>query len=181
MLLFCPNCANVLTIEEANYGYRFACLSCPYIHQITEPVNLATILSWFDDLSLLFSDPEPHLPKTERNRRHFGRSERMGKCSMWRWFFHFFYLLNHFTIECNTFKWLAARTRNAATGGLTFSNCKREAQTNRWPRSTGARNVRIIGKNDWRTHRFASKCKQLYFTNCEFEINLLSNAFANVP
>lgn len=67
MLLFCPNCANVLTIEEANYGYRFACLSCPYVHQITEPVSFHEILLHYDVRSFLFSDSKSYIPETQGN------------------------------------------------------------------------------------------------------------------
>ena len=38
MLLFCPTCANVLVIEEGPKCYRFACNTCPYVHDVTQKV-----------------------------------------------------------------------------------------------------------------------------------------------
>lgn len=38
MLLFCPMCSNMLTVEEGQYCYRFACNTCPYIHNITRRI-----------------------------------------------------------------------------------------------------------------------------------------------
>lgn len=34
MLLFCPTCGNILIIEEGAGCYRFACNTCPFIHNI---------------------------------------------------------------------------------------------------------------------------------------------------
>ncbi|XP_047664187.1 DNA-directed RNA polymerase III subunit RPC10 [Tachysurus fulvidraco] len=39
MLLFCPTCGNVLVVEEGQRCYRFACNTCPYVHNITRKVN----------------------------------------------------------------------------------------------------------------------------------------------
>nr|ACO09764.1 DNA-directed RNA polymerases III 12.5 kDa polypeptide [Osmerus mordax] len=39
MLLFCPTCGNVLIVEEGQKCYRFACNTCPYVHNITRKVN----------------------------------------------------------------------------------------------------------------------------------------------
>ena len=38
-MLFCPNCANKLAAEEGNTCLRFACATCPYIHNITRKVK----------------------------------------------------------------------------------------------------------------------------------------------
>lgn len=35
MLYFCPNCGNVLIVEEGPNCYRFACNTCPFINNIT--------------------------------------------------------------------------------------------------------------------------------------------------
>ncbi|KAG7265882.1 hypothetical protein CRUP_016145 [Coryphaenoides rupestris] len=32
MLLFCPTCGNVLIVEEGQKCLRFACNTCPYVH-----------------------------------------------------------------------------------------------------------------------------------------------------
>ena len=44
MLLFCPTCSNVLTVEEGTGPscYRFACQTCPYVYNITKKVNFVT-------------------------------------------------------------------------------------------------------------------------------------------
>jgi len=34
MLVFCPQCANMLVAEEGNESYRFVCNTCPYVHNI---------------------------------------------------------------------------------------------------------------------------------------------------
>ncbi|KNE68365.1 transcription factor S [Allomyces macrogynus ATCC 38327] len=39
MLMFCPQCGNMLALEE-DPGQRFACRTCPYIYPITK--KLAT-------------------------------------------------------------------------------------------------------------------------------------------
>ena len=41
MLLFCPTCSNVLTVEEGTgpSRYRFACQTCPYVYNITKKVS----------------------------------------------------------------------------------------------------------------------------------------------
>uniref|UniRef100_UPI00398E5B42 DNA-directed RNA polymerase III subunit RPC10 n=1 Tax=Pristiophorus japonicus TaxID=55135 RepID=UPI00398E5B42 len=39
MLLFCPTCGNVLIVEEGQKCYRFACNTCPYVHNITRKVT----------------------------------------------------------------------------------------------------------------------------------------------
>ena len=46
MLLFCPTCSNVLTVEEGTGPscYRFACQTCPYVYNITKKVNLCILL-----------------------------------------------------------------------------------------------------------------------------------------
>ncbi|PIO22378.1 hypothetical protein AB205_0166470, partial [Aquarana catesbeiana] len=39
MLLFCPTCGNVLIVEEGQKCYRFACNTCPYVHNINRKVT----------------------------------------------------------------------------------------------------------------------------------------------
>ena len=41
MLLFCPTCSNVLSVEEASGEtlYRFACPTCPYVYNISKKVG----------------------------------------------------------------------------------------------------------------------------------------------
>ncbi|OHE99393.1 transcription factor S-II [Colletotrichum orchidophilum] len=39
MLLFCPNCANILTVSAyAGVRNRLECRTCPFEHAITEPI-----------------------------------------------------------------------------------------------------------------------------------------------
>ncbi|XP_008536631.2 DNA-directed RNA polymerase III subunit RPC10 isoform X1 [Equus asinus] len=38
MLLFCPGCGNGLIVEEGQRCHRFACNTCPYVHNITRKV-----------------------------------------------------------------------------------------------------------------------------------------------
>lgn len=40
MLLFCPTCGNVLIVEEGQRCFRFACNTCPYVHNITRKVMM---------------------------------------------------------------------------------------------------------------------------------------------
>lgn len=49
MLLFCPTCGNVLIVEEGQKCMRFACNTCPYIHNITRKV------SWLDMIPVRLS------------------------------------------------------------------------------------------------------------------------------
>ncbi|CAN2391198.1 DNA-dependent RNA polymerase catalyzes the transcription of DNA into RNA using the four ribonucleoside triphosphates as substrates [Pristimantis euphronides] len=39
MLLFCPTCGNVLIVEEGQKCYRFACNTCPYVHNVNRKVT----------------------------------------------------------------------------------------------------------------------------------------------
>lgn len=39
MLLFCPGCGNGLIVEEGQRCHRFACNTCPYVHNITRKVS----------------------------------------------------------------------------------------------------------------------------------------------
>ncbi|XP_036040239.1 DNA-directed RNA polymerase III subunit RPC10 [Onychomys torridus] len=39
MLLFCPSCGNGLIVEEGQRCHRFACNTCPYVHNITRKVT----------------------------------------------------------------------------------------------------------------------------------------------
>lgn len=39
MLLFCPTCGNVLIVEEGQKCLRFACNTCPYVHNVTRKVG----------------------------------------------------------------------------------------------------------------------------------------------
>ncbi|KAI0981700.1 hypothetical protein GJ496_007946 [Pomphorhynchus laevis] len=38
MLLFCPNCGNLLIVEQGLEAFRFACNTCPYIHNISRRI-----------------------------------------------------------------------------------------------------------------------------------------------
>lgn len=38
MHLFCPNCANLLVVEEGPQSFRFACNTCPYVQNIDRKV-----------------------------------------------------------------------------------------------------------------------------------------------
>ena len=48
MLLFCPTCSNVLTVEEGTgpSSYRFACQTCPYVYNITKKVTYSLLSFW---------------------------------------------------------------------------------------------------------------------------------------
>uniref|UniRef100_A0A3P8SX77 DNA-directed RNA polymerase subunit n=1 Tax=Amphiprion percula TaxID=161767 RepID=A0A3P8SX77_AMPPE len=46
MLLFCPTCGNVLIVEEGQKCMRFACNTCPYVHNITRKVSYDKTLSF---------------------------------------------------------------------------------------------------------------------------------------
>lgn len=39
MLLFCPTCSNILLVEEGLDGFRFACNTCPYVHNIKQKIS----------------------------------------------------------------------------------------------------------------------------------------------
>ncbi|KAL5275311.1 POLR3K family protein [Megaselia abdita] len=39
MLVFCPQCGNILLIEEGNSGLRFSCATCPYIFNIKQKIT----------------------------------------------------------------------------------------------------------------------------------------------
>ena len=41
MVLFCPTCSNILSVEEGSGSalYRFACPTCPYVYDITKKVR----------------------------------------------------------------------------------------------------------------------------------------------
>ncbi|XP_055264956.1 DNA-directed RNA polymerase III subunit RPC10 [Moschus berezovskii] len=39
MLLFCPGCGNGLIVEEGQRCHRFACNTCPYVHNVTRKVT----------------------------------------------------------------------------------------------------------------------------------------------
>lgn len=39
MLLFCPGCGNGLIVEEGPRCHRFACNTCPYVHNVTRKVG----------------------------------------------------------------------------------------------------------------------------------------------
>ncbi|XP_072175528.1 scavenger receptor cysteine-rich domain superfamily protein-like [Diadema setosum] len=38
-MLFCPTCANVLVVEEGPNCLRFACNTCPYVHNVTRKIS----------------------------------------------------------------------------------------------------------------------------------------------
>ncbi|XP_016361404.1 DNA-directed RNA polymerase III subunit RPC10 [Sinocyclocheilus anshuiensis] len=79
MLLFCPTCGNVLIVEEGQRCFRFACNTCPYVHNITRKVNNRKYpkLKEVDDVlggsaawENVDSTPEP-CPKCEHPRAYF--------------------------------------------------------------------------------------------------------------
>lgn len=37
--MFCPTCANILGVEEGPKSLRFACSTCPYVHNITKRIG----------------------------------------------------------------------------------------------------------------------------------------------
>uniref|UniRef100_A0A915L3W3 DNA-directed RNA polymerase subunit n=1 Tax=Romanomermis culicivorax TaxID=13658 RepID=A0A915L3W3_ROMCU len=39
MQLFCPNCGNLLAVEEGGQAFRFVCNTCPYVHQISRKMG----------------------------------------------------------------------------------------------------------------------------------------------
>lgn len=39
MLMFCPTCGNLLTVEEGLQSYRFVCVTCPYVNNVTSKVG----------------------------------------------------------------------------------------------------------------------------------------------
>lgn len=70
MLLFCPTCGNVLIVEEGQKCMRFACNTCPYIHNITRKVSWVDMiplhLSWSSFLGII---------RIEAYRRTFSSSQ----------------------------------------------------------------------------------------------------------
>lgn len=41
-LRFCPICGNLLRLEQGSVGVRFACPTCPYIHNIKHKISART-------------------------------------------------------------------------------------------------------------------------------------------
>uniref|UniRef100_A0A2K6S572 DNA-directed RNA polymerase III subunit RPC10 n=1 Tax=Saimiri boliviensis boliviensis TaxID=39432 RepID=A0A2K6S572_SAIBB len=62
MLLFCPGCGNGLIVEEGQRCHRFACNTCPYVHNITRKVG--------PEGGRLSQDSQP-CPKCEHPRAYF--------------------------------------------------------------------------------------------------------------
>ncbi|XP_078481434.1 polymerase (RNA) III (DNA directed) polypeptide K [Ciona intestinalis] len=79
MLLFCPTCGNLLTVEEGNQCYRFACPTCPYVHNITQKISSKKFpkLKAVDDVlggSAAWENvdsTEEKCPKCEHDRAYF--------------------------------------------------------------------------------------------------------------
>ncbi|KAI9168598.1 RNA polymerase III C11 subunit [Blastocladiella emersonii ATCC 22665] len=44
MLIFCPQCGNMLTLKSDGGEQRFACRTCPYIFPITEELRTRTYM-----------------------------------------------------------------------------------------------------------------------------------------
>ena len=42
MLMFCPTCSNILGVEDGPKCYRFACSTCPYVHNIKHKISNRT-------------------------------------------------------------------------------------------------------------------------------------------
>ena len=56
MHLFCPNCANLLVVEEGPSSYRFACNTCPYVQNIKNKVGInlvTTVIFMVFEISVL--------------------------------------------------------------------------------------------------------------------------------
>lgn len=57
MLLFCPNCGNLLLTEENTNGLQFSCSTCPYICVIKKKISSRTYpklkVNPIDDIFLL--------------------------------------------------------------------------------------------------------------------------------
>ncbi|KAI2666065.1 DNA-directed RNA polymerase III subunit RPC10 [Labeo rohita] len=82
MLLFCPTCGNVLIVEEGQRCFRFACNTCPYVHNITrkevddvlggsaawENVDSTPGKTVYNTFSFFFKEP---CPKCEHPRAYF--------------------------------------------------------------------------------------------------------------
>ena len=43
VLLFCPNCGNLLGVEEGAQAMQFVCETCPYVSPVTKKVRQAQI------------------------------------------------------------------------------------------------------------------------------------------
>ena len=39
MLLFCPTCGNLLGVDVGSRCYKFACPTCPYMHNINRKIS----------------------------------------------------------------------------------------------------------------------------------------------
>ncbi|XP_065197994.1 DNA-directed RNA polymerase III subunit RPC10-like [Sycon ciliatum] len=39
MLMFCPSCGNILIVEEGPECMRFACNTCPYVHNVKRKIS----------------------------------------------------------------------------------------------------------------------------------------------
>ena len=42
MLMFCPTCANILSVEEGPNCFRFSCSTCPYVQNIKSKISNRT-------------------------------------------------------------------------------------------------------------------------------------------
>ncbi|XP_036857673.1 DNA-directed RNA polymerase III subunit RPC10 isoform X1 [Manis javanica] len=85
MLLFCPGCGNGLIVEEGQRCHRFACNTCPYVHNITRKVR-------FGPAFLPPPGPSPSLfaasrvggpPRESGNKSEIPKAERSGRCARW--------------------------------------------------------------------------------------------------
>lgn len=81
MLLFCPGCGNGLIVEEGQRCHRFACNTCPYVHNITRKVGSGGRAAIASDAAALPAAPSwpPSarsllLPAVDAGRAPFGRS-----------------------------------------------------------------------------------------------------------
>ena len=79
MILFCPICGNLLSVEEGTRCYKFACPTCPYINNITQKVSSKTYpkLKAVDDVLggraawENVDSTEETCPKCEHKRAYF--------------------------------------------------------------------------------------------------------------
>lgn len=45
MVLFCPQCGNVLLLNDASGNFVFECATCPYVHNLptSQPVGVCAM------------------------------------------------------------------------------------------------------------------------------------------
>jgi DNA-directed RNA polymerase III subunit RPC11 len=77
MLLFCPNCGNLLLIEKTPSDFRFFCKTCPYIFIVTEKISMKIPLEKKEVDDILkeswdhLEQARVHCPKCENQKAFF--------------------------------------------------------------------------------------------------------------